>query len=173
MGDNRKKNLIKFGCFFLTVICVIGLIGWIRSRFFMEQQVQLPEVFSYSEILNLQQFYTEPTEYEKPEGTGNVTAAGTPKVIEEFPAFLEIRISNHGNEVMWEWEHHRLEKKVDGDWYSPEIILAMYEDAIVNVIGEENEQDCFYRVNESAEPGTYRIVFLFLDDWCSVEFQVV
>lgn len=160
----------KIGLIIFIFICGFLLFIGIRSN--NKKETETPSVPK----LNLKQDFEEKTVYRTAECTGKITASCTPisLTVSKKSTNLNVELKNHGPAVTWSsLKKEQLEKKIDGEWYSEKLDQSGENNEITGAVFNEGDTHTYsYQIPKDSPPGTYRILYLFSTDWCSVEFTI-
>lgn len=160
----------KTGLIILIFICGFLLFVGIRSN--DKKETGAPSVPK----LDLKQDFEEKTLYRTAECTGKITANCTPVslTVSKETAHLKVELTNHGPAVTWSsLKEEQLEKRIDGEWYSAKSDQPGEAKEITGPVFDEGDTLIYsYQIPKASPPGTYRILYLFTTDWCSVEFTI-
>ena len=106
-------------------------------------------------------------------GNGNVTAEIISDMLDTDSPQLTVTVQNHTDKTE-EWkvpESYRLEKKINGEWYYHDKEISEVP-AVCSVLPAGTSITDTYTFVKLPENGTYRILYLFRGNWCSVEFEI-
>lgn len=164
-----KKSVILL----CILLCAIVMFGVHLAADHPEEDIMEADE-PLIQVLDTNLDFTEKSPYEYAEGNGKIHAVCNPEYAGSKLQKVVVTVSNHsGKKAEWKNnEDFRLEKKLDGEWYyQPK--YEPYKNDVYRILDDDVSNKYEYKIDTSAEKGTYRLLFLFVGNWCSAEFEII